>query len=857
MRENRRNNAGERSISAVEPLERRQLLSVSFAPPASTPVGSGASAVATADLNGDGIADLVTANRTASTVSVLLGDGAGGLGLRADYPVSQPPTALALADVNGDELPDIVTGSETGVATVQLNLGDGTFAAGADFEAGGAVRSLAVQNVTGDGGADIVATIGGTGGFSTLAGNGDGTFDAFDFTAVPGNAIGLALGDVDGNGSVDFVTVDADANTVTVTRRIAGVTEPAQQSYAVGRSPTAVTLADLNADGALDLIVSSSVDGEIAVLLNTVIGGAFAPKVDYRAAGVSNDLLTGDVDGDGFTDVVATATTADGLLVLQGNGAGSLVGLQGLSAGGEFTGVALADVNADGKPDLLATDAAGTSVNTFVNTSTPGLLPTADLVTAFRRVSLPALFVPGDRGSALISVSNASDVQATGRVTVNLYASADAVLDENDVLLNTGTALTDRAINLRGGRTTTLRASFVADDTIPAGPVYLLANVNTTDIPEGSVANNTVASDTTYELTQQFGRLGNRTLRQTRTDADGTEITFSLSGPGTGTVTTGANDALNVTLDGTTSRTTLIITPRGRSGDGVATVGGIVSQSTMRAINASRATITDGVTITSADTATPVTLTLGTLAGGSITSDQPIRSLSLAEWTDGNALSGSDEVLTAPYASTINARGAFAGAVTFSGAGSPAGQALRSATIRGDLAGVPWTIGGNVSTITVAGSVLPGWSGNIAGSLRSMNVRGDFSGDLATASSLTAFIVRGSVAGSTVLAGASLGADNSLGGGDDTYTAATIRVISITGSVTTSVFAAGINPVNDVLLDGDDALLAGGRISIVSVRGPVDASSRFVAETLPRRATLGGTSVLPADDVRFSLTPIV
>jgi hypothetical protein len=314
-------------------------------------------------------------------------------------------------------------------------------------------------------------------------------------------------------------------------------------------------------------------------------------------------------------------------------------------------------------------------------------------------------------------------------------------------------------------------------------------------------------------------------------------------------------------LESTSNRSSLIVSSRGRGGDGVATIGEIVSQGPMGAINASRATVTNGLAVRApdpaADLGSPVTLTLGSLIGGSITSDYPIRSLSLVEWTDANAPAGSAELLTAPYVGTISARGDFAAGLAIDGTGAPAGLALRSIAIRGNALGTPWSIGGNVGTVTVTGSVLPGWQADLAGSLRSLNVRGDFSGDLVTAASITSFIVRGNVAGSTVLAGANRGADNALGGGDDTFAAGTIRVISITGSVTTSVFAAGIDTVNNELLDGDDVLLSGGVISVVSVGGPVDANSRFVAETLPRRARLGGMSVLPADDVRFSLTPIV
>src|SRR5690242_6889684 len=88
-------------------------------------VGAGPRALATADLDHDGLADLVTLNGGASTASVLLGDAAGGFDAAGTSAVVASPTAVALGDINGDAKTDLVTvGSASG--NISIRFGDAT-----------------------------------------------------------------------------------------------------------------------------------------------------------------------------------------------------------------------------------------------------------------------------------------------------------------------------------------------------------------------------------------------------------------------------------------------------------------------------------------------------------------------------------------------------------------------------------------------------------------------------------------------------------------------------------------------------------------------------------------------------------
>jgi hypothetical protein len=231
-----------------------------------------------ADLNGDGKTDLAFSTTSDTTgdpgVAILLGNGQGGF-----TPAAQPALGLGLssgaliaaADVNGDGIPDIVAvpretaGSET--AAILLGKGDGTFeaaisaplalppgsASGASFNGDDGNVAVAVGDVTGDGKPDIVVE-NGTSGVVVAPGKGDGTFgpsypDAADAAALPGGLFGqLTLADVNGDGRLDLIATqlggdEAGSSTtsgISVSLGAAQTVLPASASVAVNRPAVAV-----------------------------------------------------------------------------------------------------------------------------------------------------------------------------------------------------------------------------------------------------------------------------------------------------------------------------------------------------------------------------------------------------------------------------------------------------------------------------------------------------------------------------------------------------------------------------------------------------------------------------------------
>ena len=229
--------------------------------------------VAIADLDSDTDLDLAVANIATDNVSVLLNDGNGIFAPAAPplYPTGVGPNEVVIGDINGDPSPDLVTANlSSGSVTVLLGNGDGTFQPPQTHVNFGNVGAVAIGEFDGDGVSDLAITVNNNLAVVVLLGNGDGTFTPGQQKDVGTGPSSVAIGDLDADSIVDIiVTNEAGDDTVSVlTGNGDGTFDDQVVVPTGGASPTSVRLAHLDDDGRLDVVTANANSNTVSVLLN-------------------------------------------------------------------------------------------------------------------------------------------------------------------------------------------------------------------------------------------------------------------------------------------------------------------------------------------------------------------------------------------------------------------------------------------------------------------------------------------------------------------------------------------------------------------------------------------------------------
>jgi hypothetical protein len=380
-----------------------------FAPVVTTGTSSSPYAVAVADVNSDGKPDALVLTRTSNLLNVFLGDGAGGFTLQTpSYGTGassiNSAVGLAVADVNSDGKPDaLAVNNIGGTLSVLLGNGAGGFVLHSPLpftnyayvpSSSGGPYAVAVADVNHDGKPDALVANSNSSTLGVLLGDGAGGFTIFSppsslstSTGPSSNPISVAVADVNGDGHPDALTANSNSSTMGVllgdgtgnfTLRSGSPVSGTPIPGSTVTSPFGVVIADLNNDGKPDALLANTVSRSLGVLLGDGAGGFTLRSNTLTGLGGPNSVAVADVNGDGYLDALTTDSYAGALGVLLGDGTGGFV-LQSTPSTGPSSSpraVTAADVNGDGVPDALVANMGSSTLGVLLNTTGQPLLAT-------------------------------------------------------------------------------------------------------------------------------------------------------------------------------------------------------------------------------------------------------------------------------------------------------------------------------------------------------------------------------------------------------------------------------------------------------------------------------------------------
>ena len=335
--------------------------------------GNGPRFIAVADVNHDGDPDLLVANDRSETISVLLGDGRGHFqsASGAPVPAGHLPNDIAVADMNHDGNPDLVIANhQSPYVRILLGDGKGGFHPGPgspiDVHSNPHPHGVAVDAFTANGNLDVVTDSWGNNQIELLQGDGKGGL------ITPGRffSVGhrpyerLRSADFNKDGHPDVVTTNLDDDTVTILLGDGkGGFQQAQGSpFPAGAKPWQVAIDDFNRDGNADLAiipyardVANPSQGVVTVLLGNGKGQFSAlqtKSLSLEGCSGSNSIATGDLNADGYRDIVVSCAESRNAAIFLGSANGEFRRILQPTAGG-WGSIAVADLNADGRDDLI------------------------------------------------------------------------------------------------------------------------------------------------------------------------------------------------------------------------------------------------------------------------------------------------------------------------------------------------------------------------------------------------------------------------------------------------------------------------------------------------------------------------
>jgi len=362
----------------------------SFARVATMATGGWPRGLAVGDLDGDGKQDVVTGNQNDNSLTVLLNRSVpGGVSFAPAVTLATGPDVLkvTLGDLDGDGKLDIVEvnfnngGGPSSVSVYKNSSTAGTlsFAARQDFPMPVGSTDVVIADMDGDGKPDLLVPSGNAGIWSIYPNTTAGGVLSFGAPATYGSlwhSENIAVADLDNDGRPDVIVSNFSNSSISVYHNVSvgghlQLSVPTDYAVPGGSDPTFVSTADIDGDGLPDVAVTNYLLNSVSLFRNTSTGGNVSLILQQTVNQPTTTLSFADLNGDGKIDLCSGQSLTGKLSVLQNTSAGA--GLFSFNNNIDFSPsnydiyMAVADLDGDGKPDLLAATTDSNSLIVYRN----------------------------------------------------------------------------------------------------------------------------------------------------------------------------------------------------------------------------------------------------------------------------------------------------------------------------------------------------------------------------------------------------------------------------------------------------------------------------------------------------------
>ena len=342
--------------------------------------------------------------------------------------VGKSPGSVEAADFNNDKFPDLAVTSETD-SSVTILLGNDrggfTEAESSPFYAGSAPNDISINDFDKDGNMDLAFANHEKKYLTVLMGNGKGNFRAAPASPFPVKGIphthGIATGDFNKDGRLDLATDSWGNDQVEVLFGDSlSLFSKTGMFFKVGKRPyQRLRAGDINNDGVDDLVTTNTEGDNATILLANGKGGFNEAAGSPFACGDDPfGLAIGDINADGKPDIsiinspgsMGEGKGKNGLTILLGSGTGKFTVMQGspFEAGRIPNRIAIGDVNGDGVKDIVTSDNDSDNIYLFLMNKKGGVLSKSSITVGNHPKGIAITDINGD-GKGDIVVCNQAD----------------------------------------------------------------------------------------------------------------------------------------------------------------------------------------------------------------------------------------------------------------------------------------------------------------------------------------------------------------------------------------------------------------------------------------------------------------